>query len=434
MKTQHTISSQLKKITPNFESKKYLLAVSGGIDSMVMLDCFSKLNLSFEVAHYNFQLRGEESNKDEALVREICNKEGVPFNVNTTDTNTFAKENKLSIQEAARKLRYDWFFELIALKKFDFIVTAHHADDNIETFFINLLRGGGIKGLCGIKNTEHIIRPLLLISKTEIEDYAKDNDIKYRNDSSNESLKYKRNFIRKKVVPELNNVQENASKSILKSISHLNQANDYLAKKIQQDIEKFTRKEENSIFIDISKPIESIVLFTALNEYGFNTSQVEDIQNSNNSVGKTFHSKTHKLLIDRNQIIIQEFAQKEIKTIEIPNLGNFEVPFSISFTEKEPPKSFKSDKNTIFLDLEKIKFPLQLRKWQEGDWFIPLGMKGKKKLSDFFIDQKLSLFEKENTWLLTNNQDIIWVVNQQLDDRYKISNSTKKIIKVVTNK
>ena len=428
----NTISTELEKLTPEYSAKKFILAISGGVDSMVLLDGFNKLNLNIEVAHFNFQLRGKESDADEELVKEICSKNNVPFNNNTGDTATYASEKGLSIQEAARELRYNWFFNLLKEKNADYIVTGHHADDSIETFFINLLRGSGIKGLCGIKNTQQIIRPLLPISRLKIGQYAKTNNVYFRNDSSNKSLKYKRNFIRNKIIPELNKESEASSSSILKSIGHLAQANEYLENKLVEDAEKITSTSGNTIFIETKQLIENIVLYSALSKYGFNQSQVESIQLDTKAIGKKHYSSTHELLVDRNQLAIQPLERQLPGVFEIPALGDYNIPFRIRLNIIEKPASLRTEKNTILIDADTIKLPLKIRKWEEGDSFVPFGMKGKKKLSDFFIDEKFSQFEKEDSWLLISNNEVVWLINHRLDDRNKVSSNTINVLQIET--
>ena len=428
----NTISSELNKLNPEYSVKKFILAISGGVDSMVLLDGFNKLKLNVEVAHFNFQLRGKESDADEELVKQICSKNNIPFNTNTCDTAIYATEKGLSIQEAARELRYNWFFNLLQEKNADYIVTGHHADDSIETFFINLLRGSGIKGLSGIKNTQHIIRPLLPISRLYIELYAKKNNVSFRNDSSNESLKYKRNFIRKKIIPQLNKEIETSSSSILKSISHLAQANEYLAKKLIEDAEKITSTIGNTIFIETKQLIENIVLYSALSKYGFNQSQVESIQSDTKAIGKKHYSSTHELLVDRNQLAIQPLEHQLPGVFEIPALGDYNSPFRIRLNIIKKPASLRTEKNAVLIDADTIKFPLKIRKWEEGDSFVPFGMKGKKKLSDFFIDEKFSQFEKEDSWMLISNNEVVWLINHRLDDRHKVSRETINVLQIET--
>ena len=428
----NTISTELEKMSPEYSTKTFILAISGGVDSMVLLDGFNKLNLNIEVAHFNFQLRGKESDGDEELVKGICSKNNILFNKNTTNTNAYAEEKGLSIQEAARELRYNWFFDLLKEKKADYIVTGHQADDSIETFFINLLRGSGIKGLCGIKNTQQIVRPLLPISRLDIELYAKKNNVIFRNDSSNESLKYKRNFIRKKIIPELNKEIETSSSSILKSIGHLAQANEYLEKKLVEDAEKITSTSGNTIFIETKQLIENIVLYSALSKYGFNQSQVESIQLDTKAIGKKHYSSTHELLVDRNQLAIQPLEHQLPGVFEIPTLGDYNIPFRFRLNIIEKPASLRTEKNTILIDADTIKFPLRVRKWEKGDSFFPFGMKGKKKLSDFFIDEKFSQFEKKDSWLLLSNNEVVWIINHRLDDRYKVSSNTTNFLQIET--
>jgi len=427
-----TISSELDKLNSEYSTKNFILAVSGGIDSMVLLDGFDKLNLNIEVAHFNFQLRGTESDFDEKLVKEICSKNNIPFNKNSANTTAYAKEKGLSIQEAARELRYNWFFDLLNKKNAHYIVTGHHADDSIETFFINLLRGSGIKGLCGIKNTQQIIRPLLPVSRLDIERYAKNNNICFRNDTSNESLKYKRNFIRKKIIPEFNKELEASSSSILKSISHLAQANEYLEKKLLEDAEKITSTNGSTTFIATKQLIENIVLYSVLSKYGFNKSQVKSIQADTLATGKKHYSSTHELLVDRDQLVIQPLTAQLPVVFEIPALGDYNIPLPISLSIINKPHSLRTEKNKVIIDADTIKFPLRIRKWEKGDSFVPFGMKGKKKLSDFFIDEKFSQFEKKDSWLLTSNNEVVWIINHRLDDRYKVSSNTINVLQIET--
>ena len=427
-----TISSELGKLNSEYSTKNFILAVSGGVDSMVLLDGFNKLNLNIEVAHFNFQLRGKESDVDEKLVKEICSKNNIPFNKNSANTTAYATEKGLSIQEAARELRYNWFFDLLKEKNAHYIVTGHHADDSIETFFINLLRGSGIKGLCGIKNTQQIIRPLLPVSRLDIEHYAKNNNVSFRNDSSNESLKYKRNFIRKKIIPEFNKELEASSSSILKSIAYLAQANEYLEKKLLEDAEKITSTIGNTTFIATKQLIENIVLYSALSKYGFNKSQVKSIQADTLATGKKHYSSTHELLVDRDQLVIQPLTAELPIVFEIPALGDYNIPLPISLSIINKPHSLRTEKNKVLIDADTIKFPLRIRKWEKGDSFVPLGMKGKKKLSDFFIDKKFSQFEKKDSWLLTSNNEVVWIINHRLDDRYKVSSNTINVLQIET--
>lgn len=411
----------------------FLLAVSGGKDSMALLNSFLELELDIKVAHFNYQLRGKESDEDEVLVQQFCNENDLQLYCATKDTAFYADSNKLSIQDAARNLRYNWFKQLIEKEKIEWIVTAHHANDSIETFFINLLRGAGIKGLSGIpEKNDKIIRPFLHFDRSTIDAYVTKNKVNYREDSSNATLKYKRNFIRHQIITKLKELDENAPNSILHSISLLNQANSYLENKLNEDINKLVLEKNECIRIDISKPIDDIVLFSIVKKYEFNSDQAKAIQHSINSVGAKFYSKSFELLIDRNEILIKKKQSEKELIFSIPSEGVYKEPISISFEQVAIPQTLSSTKNNVFLDAEKLIFPLEIRKWKEGDWFIPLGMTGKKKLSDFLIDNKISRFEKDQTWVLLSDHKIVWVINQRLDDRFKIDSSTKKVIRVVT--
>lgn len=426
------ISSEINLLTNEAENCKFLLAVSGGMDSMVLMHCFKKLNLNFEVAHFNYQLRGEESDGDEKLVRDNCKNQNTTFHFNTTDTNSWCEERGLSIQEGARELRYNWFLELMEKEKFDFIITAHHANDTIETFFINLLRGAGIKGLSGIpQKNNQIIRPLLKVKRTDIENFAQLKNIEYRDDSSNSSLKYKRNFIRHKIIPELLTLDSNADNSILQSMDLLHQTNEYLEKKIEEDLGKITTIHGDQIIIKIEEELSQIVLYHALKKQGFNSSQVNNIF-QNRKVGSKFYSKSHQLVIDRNQLIINKITSDTAQEFFIKETGTYTTPFKINISKEAIPLSLETSQNIALLDADKLEFPLTIRKWQEGDWFIPLGMEGKKKLSDYFIDNKFSRFEKEQIWVLVCKDEIAWIIGNRIDNRFKITKQSKNVIRFVT--
>ena len=418
-----------------------LLAVSGGIDSVAMCELFQQAGYSFAVAHCNFQLRGQESEEDESFAEELAEKYAVRFHSVSFDTSSFSKKNKLSIQAAARRLRYDWFEEIRSQFGYAAVATAHHADDSIETFFINLVRGTGISGLHGIQPKQgKVVRPLLSFSKEEIVAFGKKQKLKFREDSSNSSDKYLRNKIRHKLIPLLAEMNPNIRQTVSDEMQRLLEAEKIYKKAIGAQRKKLVKKEGSTYRIPIG-PLQSetgpTYLFEFLSPFGFKTKQTEGIIRSLEGFsGKQFLSETHRVIKDRTDLIIEPREQKQEarnktegisyrvkKNQKSVQLGSGTLKVSITDTGKAISK-----KHTVAsLDLEKLKFPLELRKWKKGDAFYPFGMKGKKKLSDFFIDNKLSILQKENTWLLCSGGKIAWVAGMRIDERFRIGPSTKKI-------
>ena len=407
-----------------------LLAISGGADSVCLFFALKELGYNVELAHCNFKLRGKESDEDEYFVRELANKYGVKYHVNSFETQKYASEQKISIQMAARDLRYKWFDELLAVNNLDFVITAHHKDDNVETFFINLIRGTGVNGLCGIKaKNKKIIRPLLEISRQEIESYLTKNKIKYRNDSSNSEVKYLRNKIRHQLMPLLKEMNPNIEQIITNEIFVLDGVSKVFQEQMTAIKERLLVQKEGIYKLNISELIElqhlEVILFEILKPFGF--SEVDQIIKAINSQsGKQFFSDTYQLIIDREQIIISalENHQEDIEIreieIEIKNPLSMKFAGSIDFSLNKNP-------NVAKLDFDKLSFPLKLRKWKNGDKFRPLGMRNFKKVSDFFIDEKYSILAKQKQWILCSEDDIVWIVGNRIDDRYKIETHTKKV-------
>ncbi|WP_445723121.1 tRNA lysidine(34) synthetase TilS [Flavobacterium sp.] len=411
-----------------------LLAVSGGVDSMVLLDLFYKLRFDICVVHCNFQLRGKESDGDELFVQVKSKKLKVKSYFIRFDTEKYSKENKLSIQIAARKLRYNWFQELLSENQLDYLVTAHHLDDNVETFLINFTRGTGLEGLTGIPTQNgNIIRPLLPFSREEIENYALENKIQWREDSSNASDKYFRNKLRHDVVPILKELNTGFLSSFQKTISHLNDT-----KGMADDASYIVYKEvateiEDTINFDLNKllqiPNYKTYLHSFLKQYDFTAwNDIYDLVTAQS--GKQVFSNTHVLLKDRNKLILSE--RKAASNNEVYFIDSIEskvnIPLKLSITRFSGGKDVNS--NCIFVDEDKIKFPLTIRKWQEGDEFYPFGMTGKKKLSKYFKDEKYSLLDKENQWLLCSADQIVWVIGKRADNRFKTQKTTQNIIKI----
>ena len=443
--------NHIKKENLFGSTERILLTVSGGVDSMLMCELFHNAGLKFGIAHCNFQLRAEESDEDGAFVSSLAEKYKVAFHSVVFNTKVYAKKNKLSIQVAARQLRYQWFEEIRKNYGYIYIATAHHQDDSIETFLINLIRGTGISGLHGILPKQgNIIRPMLFTTKNDIETYVKKHKLKYREDSSNASDKYVRNKIRHYVTPVLKELNPGIENTINKNIQHLRDVELIYRKDIETKRTKIVKHEKDCIFISIQKlkklnPVATY-LYEFLKPFNFNASTVEEIIHAlDGESGKQFFSNTHRLIKDRELLIIQlrnkSLQPKSKKQLTGIKITDFD--FRISKNQKEIDiESFKLKFKTIVnnqnyelrksssianLDFEKLEFPLEIRKWQKGDLFFPLGMKGKKKLSDFFIDKKLSINQKENSWILTSAGKIVWVIGQRIDERFKISDKTNKI-------
>ncbi len=442
--------------------QKILLAVSGGIDSMVMLYLFEKSGFDFGIVHCNFQLRGAESDRDEEFVKTQVLIHGVPAFFKRFDTEEYAQINGISIEMAARELRYEYFEKIRTENGYDFIATAHHSDDLIETFFLNLTRKTGIKGLTGIKDKSgKIIRPMLFASRTDIEKCASELYLEFREDSTNSEVIYQRNFLRHKILPLFSSLNPSFKKNLLASIENLKDAEEVYSGYFEVEKQKVVENAADSTFdyaqgdgqtersrslislsspshnIDIKKLLNSshpkLLLLEILSEFHFNPGVVEEVfQSLNTESGKQFFSKTHRLVKDREKLFITTIAEIEnrIFYLEADDVELFK-PFDIKI-EKLPAKDFKirKESNIACLDLEKLVFPLLIRKWLEGDYFQPLGMNGFKKLSDFFIDEKIPVHQKENTWLLCSGEKIVWVMGMRIDNRYKITPKTTRIIKL----
>jgi len=437
-----------------------LLAVSGGIDSVVMTDFFHRNGYSFAITHCNFGLRGEESDKDELFVRKLGHKLKVPVFIRKFQTTRYAEMHGLSIQMAARQLRYPWFEEIRKKEDLDYIATAHHLDDQVETFFINLTRGTGISGLHGILPKQgKVIRPLLFASRSEIEAYAIQNNIAYRKDLSNESTKYIRNKIRHELIPVLKEINPEFLTGMTETIQRIREFEMIGESEINARRMDIIRTESKRIMVDIPK-LKSLVPVHAyawefLSPFNFNQTQVNDILASlDKESGKKFDSPTHRLIKDRQElIIVQKGGQtgkpaprrkddssgsymqlqenQEICIIEkgIGRANRF-LHLKSSVIQISPTFQIPVDKRFASLDYDKVQFPLTLRKWETGDAFYPFGMNRKKKLSDFFIDQKFSLNDKENTWLLCSGSKITWVIGHRIDHRFRITNSTRKVLRI----
>ncbi len=418
--------------------QKVLLAVSGGIDSMVLLNLFEKTGFKYGIVHCNFQLRGEESDEDENFVKEQVLMHGVPSFFQRFETEEHASINGISIEMAARELRYEFFEKTRAENDYDFIATAHHQCDLIETFFLNLSRKTGIKGLTGIKEKAgRIIRPLLFASREEIERYAAENFIECREDSSNSEVVYQRNFLRHKILPLFSELNPSFRKNAIASIENLKEVEKVYDYFISSETGKVVTQNDDGLILSIgglkNTLFPMLVLLEILKDYNFNPAVTEEIYRSLESEsGKQFFSKTHRLVKDRGQLFVTaaNAVENRIYYIEKDDIELFD-PFDITI-EKQNNVGFEISRepNIACLDLKKLEFPLLIRRWQQGDYFQPLGMTGLKKLSDFFIDEKIPVHEKENTWLLCSGKKIVWIMGRRIDNRFKITPETRHILKI----
>ncbi|MBR5957804.1 MAG: tRNA lysidine(34) synthetase TilS [Salinivirgaceae bacterium] len=419
-------------------SHSLLAAVSGGADSSVMLHLLAQGRFKVSVAHCNFKLRGADADADEQFVSQLAEKYGMPFFSISFDTTAYAAEHKISIEMAARELRYNWFAQLSAEHGFDRILTAHHLDDNVETMILNICRGTGINGLAGISIVNSsIVRPLLFASRQQIEDYAAANGLAFRTDATNLTDDYQRNIVRHRIVPVMRQINPAFDERMLKNFSNIKQAAQIYNWYIDKAKSEVLQTDGNRTIINIGmlmrQPFAEPVLYECVSEFGFNSSQAEQMMKIiGQKSGFTFSSATHKLLIDRNQIIIESLKDDDFQPVSIsqpqdlPDLG--------ITMQLVPASDFQIDRcpSVACLDFDKLQFPLTLRRWQNGDSFYPLGMNRAKKLSDFFIDNKIDLFEKEKTLVLVSAGKIAWIVGMRPDNRFKVDEKTKQVLVIVS--
>ena len=428
------------------EGDKVILALSGGIDSMVLADLLLKAKVEFVAAHCNFHLRGNESDGDDWFVRKFAENRGIQCFVKHFETEKYAVKYGISIEMAARDLRYAWFEQLRQQLGYDKIAVAHHADDQAETFFINLLRGAGLNGLKGMKPQNGvIIRPLLWASREQIRKYAVENHIVWREDHTNVESVYLRNRIRNQLLPVFDELQPKARQSLYKSLEHLSAENELYRSLLKEKLAQIVEREgeiqrlpySKIIKAEVPEPVEGPtssfqLLFEWLRQFGFNTDQCHFIYDAiGTGIGNQYCSPTHCVVIGRDNLQLSEIKEKTDDEIQI-KVGEKEVllPLHLCFSKLEKTADFIINKSSDVaqLDSDKLRFPLALRHWRHGDRFCPLGMKGSKLLSDFFVDQKFTEYQKQNVWLLVSADGVIlWVVGYRIDDRFKIVNDTKTV-------
>lgn len=417
------VAQYIKKEELLKPQSKVLVALSGGADSVALLRILLSLGYNCKAAHCNFHLRNDESDRDEKFVTLLCKDLNVPLQTISFDTKSYARTNKLSIEMAARELRYQWFDELKHNDSFSHIAIAHHRDDSIETMLLNLIRGTGINGLLGIRPINgDIIRPLLCVSRNEIIGYLEEIKQEYVTDSTNLQDEYTRNKIRLKLLPLMQEINPSIKESLFQTGNYLNQ----VATVYQQAIKESRYKTESQGNINITsllaEPSPEALLFEILFPLGFNPAQINDIAKSlQGQSGKQFISKQGvRVIKDRDALLIDKPKEKEDTT----------PPFQLLFEKQAYSPSFviPKEKNTACFDADKLKEPIMIRKWKQGDFFIPFGMKGKKKVSDYLTDRKLSISEKEEQWVLCSNNQIAWIIGERTDNRFRIDSETQHLI------
>ena len=422
---------------------KLLLTVSGGVDSMVMMSLTAAAGYQFGVAHCNFQLRGVESDEDEVLVETEARRYGVEFYNKRFDTVGEMERTGESMEMAARRLRYAWFKRLCEEYGYTAIVIAHHGNDSIETFFINLLRGTGLRGLTGISTQiGHIVRPMMFATRKDIHDYAVAHHIPYREDSSNHSTKYLRNRVRLGVVPMFRDIKPQFTTIMRRNIARLSQAQDFITSAI--DIVKSEAMENSSdmhtLWVDRIRPTlpRNYVIYEILNsEFGFKGDVVDSLCRALDGElsGRRFYARDWVAVTDRGRVVVTPVVDDDdcevvVERGAVRSYAGGSVLY-YEYCDIDFIDSLDQGDNVALLDADKLNFPLRLRRWKDGDWFVPFGMSGRKKLSDFLIDKKVSLAEKRRQFVLMSGDDIVWVVGRRIDDRYAITRKTENVLRVI---
>ncbi len=419
------------------EGERILLAVSGGVDSVAMSHLFYKADFTCAIAHCNFQLRGAESDADEEFVRTLAARMDMPVYVKSFDVEREVREQGISVQMAARELRYTWFEELAEQHGYDCIATAHNLNDSVETFFLNLARGTGIRGLTGIPSKNgRIIRPILFASRKQIEAFASKKGLSFREDASNRDIKYQRNKIRHDVIPNLEQINPGFIETMAANIKRLSEISTVVEQATEQVRgEVFERKKEG-ILVNIKKLKELTPFRTWLHElfspYGFTKAQCEGIaQILDSDPGRQSISPTHQLYKDRDNLILVESKPETFERyyLDTPEkLSSLPFSMDVEVLGRGELDAIPRDAFTACLDYDEIQFPLTIRHWLHGDYFFPLGMDQIKKLSDFFVDEKVSVPEKDRTWILATGRKIVWIMGYRIDNRFRITNQTKRVL------
>ncbi len=421
---------------------RILLTVSGGVDSMVMLSLFMRCGYRVGVAHCNFQLRGAESDEDEVLVQRQAEQFGVPFYNRRFETAAEMERTGESMEMAARRLRYAWFDELCRTEGYDAVAIAHHADDSIETFFINLLRGTGLRGLTGISmQIGRIIRPLMFASRKDILEYAVQQHIPFREDSSNRSTKYLRNKIRLGLVPRIREINPKFTDLMRRNIGRLTDAQRFIDSCIEQVRARAVTSREgvDTIHIDRIDPSfpQGFVIYELLSSaYGFKGDVVDALCRAlrSGATGRRFYARDRVAVVDRGTIVVAPVAADDdcMTTVEQGAARSYcgNAVLYYEYCDIDTIRGFGVPENVAQVDADRLQFPLKLRRWREGDWFVPFGMSGRKKISDLLIDCKVSLAEKQRQFVLLSGDDIVWVVGRRIDDRYRLTPQTENVLRI----
>jgi tRNA(Ile)-lysidine synthase len=438
MELSKKFTGYIKKENLFQSTDKLLLAVSGGVDSVVLCNLCKQAGYNFSIAHCNFKLRAEASDQDEKFVQQLAKKYDVAFYNKSFDTASIAASTKKSTEETARTLRYKWFETLRSENNYTYIVTAHHADDNIETVAMHFFRGTGIKGLRGILPKHlKIVRPLLFARRTEVEAFSTTNQLAFVTDHTNAENDYTRNYFRNTLLPLVCQRFPEAKENILKNIQRFTETEILYRQSVDFHLKKLLEHRGKEVHIPVLKLLKTIplttIVYEIIKDFGFTAHQTEEvILLLKSETGKYVESATHRIIKNRNWLIIAPASAKEAAHILIEK-PDTKITFQAGglSLEKFTAANFTltSDPSTALLDAGEITFPLLLRKWKQGDYFYPLGMKKKKKVNRFLSDQKLSITQKENTWVIEMNKKILWIIGMRIDDRFKVGASTKNILK-----
>ncbi len=432
-------NSYIRKLDLCRPDDRILLAVSGGMDSVVMAHLFKEAGYDCIIAHCNFQLRSEDSELDEGFVRSLAHYLEIPVKVKCFDVEAEMKEHGISMQMAARDLRYAWFEELLTEQSLDFVATAHNQNDAVETFFLNLSRGSGIRGLKGISpRRERIIRPLLFASRPRIESYQKSHKIDFREDASNLETKYQRNKIRHDVLPVMEQINPGFMEAMEGNMERLGEVFEIYDQSVQQVRNELLKESQGKIIIQIERlralsPLRTW-LYELFSPFGFTPMQCEGIEKIMDAgPGRQSISTTHRLFVDRNRMILVPTSTKSFERFYLDDPekhSSLPFPMDMEVMDRAELESIPTNPNVACLDLDEIQFPLIIRRWMHGDYFFPLGMDQNKKLSDFFVDEKVPVPEKERIWIMASGEKIVWIMGYRIDNRFRISSSTSRVLRL----
>lgn len=437
---QHKVSNFIQEKNLLHSNENVIVALSGGSDSVALLRLMDSLGYKCIAAHCNFHLRGAESDRDMNFVKNLCDTNHIPLEIIHFDTKEYAEDNHISIEMAARELRYNWFENLSLQHKIDKIAIAHHSDDVIETFFINLMRGASIHGLTGIRERNNkIIRPLLCLSRKDILDYLRELDQTYVTDSTNNDTEFVRNKIRNILIPQIEDIKPTFRKVMQRNLDMLRQTEEFVNQNIDEIKETITKSEGNTTFIDtlLLKKSHSkqycFILGEILKNYGFTRVTCEEITKmSEIESGKKFLSQTHILVKNRNILEISSIDtlnKKEYNYFINDGVSKITEPVALKISYQDINNTvIKKDKNICYIDYDKVQFPMEIKHWETGDYFIPFGMNGRKKISDFFVSEKMSILQKDNQWILKSDNNVVWIIGRRADNRFRITDSTKRIM------